>query len=67
MEKEDCLELVGKAASQAFDRPVEIRCFVATTSGEIPPDVDSSGMVAAALRLGGEIVDTNELGQNPGE
>jgi len=38
---------------------VPLRCFVVSSRrGGMPPDVDSDGMVAAALRdLGGEIVD----------
>jgi hypothetical protein len=34
-----------------------------TKSGELPAGLDSSGMVAAAVRLGGEIVDETDLGK----
>ena len=33
-------------------------------AGELPADLDSSGMVAAAVRLGGEIVDKTDLGKS---
>jgi hypothetical protein len=41
---------------------VDVQCFVAGGGGGLPPGVDSSGRVAAAMRLGGKIVDINELG-----
>lgn len=59
MVKSENLELVCQALRQALGRDVMVHCIVATGKGNrLPPDVDSDGMVAAALRdLGGEIVD----------
>lgn len=59
MEKEEHLELTRRAISAVADVEVSIRCVVsAGKRSALPPDVDSDGMVAAALRdLGGEIVD----------
>jgi DNA polymerase-3 subunit gamma/tau len=53
------LELAQSVVSQAMEMPIQIRCRVITGKQTAPPpDVDSDGMVAAALRdLGGEIVD----------
>ena len=59
MEKGENLELVGRVLKEVFDREIPIRCIVSTgRAAKLPPDLDSEGMVAAALRdLGGEIVD----------
>ncbi len=62
MEKEENLSAVQAALDDIAGVPMQVRCFIASgKSGEVPPGVDNSGMVAAALRLGGEIVDKNEL------
>jgi DNA polymerase-3 subunit gamma/tau len=62
MEKEENLSAVRAALDEIMGTPMQVRCFIASgKSGEVPPGVDNSGMVAAALRLGGEIVDKNEL------
>ena len=59
MEKSDNMELVRSAFQQVLNLDVPIQCIVsAGKAGSLPPDVESDGMVAAALRdLGGEIVD----------
>lgn len=67
MEKPESIQMAQDVAEEVFNHPIAIHCFVANVAGALPPDVDSSGMVAAALRLGGEIVDTNELGSGAGE
>ena len=53
------LELAQSVVAQIMGMPVQVRCRVITGKQSAPPpDVDSDGMVAAALRdLGGEIVD----------
>lgn len=61
MEQEKHLQALKKAAEEVFGEPVEIRCSVSGGSGGLPPGVDNTGRVAAAMRLGGEIVDINEL------
>ena len=59
MEKSENIELVREAINQLLKTDVSLRCVVASgKSNALPPDVDSDGMVASALRdLGGEIVD----------
>jgi hypothetical protein len=62
MEKDDSIDhikITCQVIEEVMGTPIPIRCFVATgRGGKLPPDIDSDGMVAAALRdLGGEIVD----------
>jgi len=59
MEKSENMELVRRAFLQVLNIDIPIQCIVATgKAGSLPPDVESDGMVATALRdLGGEIVD----------
>lgn len=64
MEKAENIEILQAAIEHALGNRLEISCFVASgKSGELPPGLDSSGMVAAAVRLGGEIVDKTDLGK----
>jgi hypothetical protein len=59
MEKAESAEITRQALAQVFGMDVNFRCIVsAGKKATLPPDVDSDGMVATALRdLGGEIVD----------
>lgn len=59
MEKESNLKIVQDAFSRVLGMEVTIRCMlISGQKDNLPPDVDSDGMVATALRdLGGEIVD----------
>ena len=59
MEKEQNIEKFQRALYDVLQYEVPVKCVVsAGQGGEIPPDIDSDGMVAAAVRdLGGEIVD----------
>jgi DNA polymerase-3 subunit gamma/tau len=61
MEKPEHLEITQQVLAQVFGEKVPVRCVVAGEKRSKPPgDIDSDGMVAAALRdLGGEIVDIN--------
>ncbi|MFN2145428.1 MAG: AAA family ATPase, partial [Anaerolineales bacterium] len=61
MEDEKHLGALKHAAKQVLDESVEVQCFV-SGGGGLPPEVDSAGRVAAAMRLGGQIVDINDLG-----
>jgi DNA polymerase-3 subunit gamma/tau len=68
MEQENHLEIVRQAASQVLGMVVEIQCKLASgKKGGLPQGVEGSGMVATAMRLGGEIVDTNQLSKGSGE
>jgi len=62
MESETHLTALKNAAEQVLERKVEIRCYVSGGQGGLPPGIDSASRVAAAMRLGGTIVDINELG-----
>ena len=62
MEQETHLAYVRQAAEKVIGKPVEVRCAVSGGSGALPEGLDSSGRVAAAMRLGGTIVDINDLG-----
>jgi len=59
MEKGRHIELVEEVLQEIFQRAVLFHCVVSTgKAGDLPPEIDGDGMVAAALRdLGGEIVD----------
>jgi len=58
LEKPEHIELAEGALAEVFGAQVPLRCVVASGKKGAPPDVDSDGIVATALRdLGGEIVD----------
>jgi DNA polymerase-3 subunit gamma/tau len=59
MEREENITIAREVLAQVLEMDVPLRCFVLSNRrGGLPPDLDSDGMVAAALRdLGGEIVD----------
>lgn len=47
--------------SKVLQCPVEIRCLLRSIQAdELPQGVEQDGVVAEALRLGGEIVDVQE-------
>jgi hypothetical protein len=62
MEEEKHILALKHAAKAVLGEAVEVECFVTGGGGGLPPGIDSSGRVAAAMRLGGQIVDVNELG-----
>lgn len=59
MNKRENMEIVENVFSEVLEREISVRCVISTAKRTtIPPDIDTDGMVAAALRdLGGEIVD----------
>jgi DNA polymerase III subunit gamma/tau len=59
METGSHIEYTCKALAQVLNVDIPVICFVATgATGSLPPEIETDGMVAAALRdLGGEIVD----------
>ncbi|MDA1329617.1 MAG: DNA polymerase III subunit gamma/tau [Chloroflexi bacterium] len=65
MEKQENLDLFSNALEKVLGDRMAVSCFVSSTKGDqLPAGVDSSSMVAAALRLGAEIVDQNDLGKS---
>ncbi len=60
MEKKENMDVMQTVLDEIMGGKMEVRCFLATAkSTDLPAGVDTSGMVAAAVRLGGEIVDKN--------
>jgi DNA polymerase-3 subunit gamma/tau len=59
MDRVENITITKEILAQVLGMEVPLRCFVVSSrGGGLPPDVESDGMVAAALRdLGGEIVD----------
>ncbi len=56
----DHVDLIRKALSTVLGVDLVLRCVVSNVKQNIPPNVKADGMVAAALKAGGEIVDTQE-------
>jgi DNA polymerase-3 subunit gamma/tau len=54
------MKITRKMLAEALGVDVPIRCVVTNAKHSAPSDVKSDGMVAAALKHGGEIVDTQE-------
>jgi DNA polymerase-3 subunit gamma/tau len=54
------IEIVRKAAASVLGTDLAIRCVVSSAKRAAPPDVKADGMVAAALKAGGEIVDVQD-------
>jgi len=51
------LEAISKAIEEVLHVKLSVRCVVSNAKQTVPPDVKPDGMVAAALKNGGEIVD----------
>ncbi len=65
MEKEDNRRALEQAIKSTLGLELQVSCFVtAADSATLPEGLDSSSMVATAMRLGGEIVDENDLGNS---
>jgi len=65
MEKEENVQALQEAIKSTLGKEFSVESFV--TSGKnasLPEGVDSASMVATAVRLGGEIVDENNLTNN---
>lgn len=62
MAAENHISLVRKVAEKVYG--TEVRIEVVVNAGgrtQLPPETNSTGMIATGLRLGGEIVDINKL------
>jgi hypothetical protein len=53
----DQIELIQRLIEDEFGVELNVKCVVTTAKGKIPPDISQDGMVAAAIRHGGQIVD----------
>ncbi len=58
--KEEELERTRQALATVLGVTLDVRCEVSNVKGKLPPNVPQDGMVATALRQGGEIVDIQE-------
>jgi DNA polymerase-3 subunit gamma/tau len=54
------MEFTRKAIRQVLGVELTVKCLVTNAKQSTPPDVKPDGMVAAALKAGGEIVDIQE-------
>ena len=54
------IKIIRKAISEVLHIDLAVRCVVSNAKQSTPPDVKADGMVAAALKHGGEIVDVQE-------
>jgi DNA polymerase III gamma/tau subunit len=52
--------IARKAIAEVLGVELAIKCVVTNARGQLPPDVNPDGMVAAAIRNGGEIVDVQD-------
>lgn len=65
MQKPDNLAVVQGVLEQVLGRPCQVQCFLSgLNAAELPAGVDNSGAVAAAVRLGGEVVDHTDQTTN---
>ncbi len=60
MDMEEKLEIAQAAIKDVLGVDLSIKCVVTNAKGQLPPDVNPDGMVAAAIRNGGEIVDVQD-------
>jgi DNA polymerase-3 subunit gamma/tau len=63
MESESHIEFAQRGIEQVLGRKLAIRCVIASDAADIPEDLTSDGMVATAMRLGGKIVHSREVGK----
>jgi DNA polymerase-3 subunit gamma/tau len=68
MAQEDHAALLITVASEVLGDSIELKCIINSGNiGDLPSDVDASGMVATGMRLGGEIVDVQDLAKGKEE
>jgi DNA polymerase III subunit gamma/tau len=60
MEAPEQLEMTRKAIAEIAGVNLKLRCVISNAKQTTPADVKADGMVAAALKKGGEIVDIQE-------
>jgi DNA polymerase-3 subunit gamma/tau len=60
MDTAEQIDITRKAIAKVCGSELSIKCVVTNAKQSPPPDVKADGMVAAALKAGGEIVDIQE-------
>jgi len=63
MESENHIDFAQRGIEQVTGRKLAIRCVIASDAADIPEDLTSDGMVATAMRLGGKIVHSRDVGK----
>jgi DNA polymerase-3 subunit gamma/tau len=61
MESGDKIDILVECVRTVTGKDIEVLCFVSSGQGSIDPDIDPESRAAAAMRLGGKVVDINEL------
>jgi DNA polymerase III subunit gamma/tau len=56
----DRIAVARKAIAEVLGVDLTIKCVITNARGQLPPDVNPDGMVAAAIQNGGEIVDVQD-------
>jgi len=56
----ELLEITRRAVAKVVGVDLSIKCVVSNAKHSAPPDIKADGMVAAALKAGGEIVDIQD-------
>jgi DNA polymerase-3 subunit gamma/tau len=54
------VDIIRKAIASVLGADLAVRCVVSSAKHPAPPDVKADGMVAAALKAGGKVVDVQE-------
>jgi len=60
MDMPEKVQLAQEAIKELLGVDLSIKCVVTNAKGQLPPDVNPDGMVAAAIQNGGEIVDVQD-------
>lgn len=60
IEKKENSEIIRSALLQVLGLDIPVRYSITNTKSDIPSDIDSDGMVATALRIGGEIANVKK-------
>ncbi len=60
IEKKENSEIVRSALLQVLGLDIPVQYFITNTKSDIPTEIDSDGMVATALRIGGEIANVKK-------
>ena len=62
MDRPANLEAAEAGIKDVLGRALKVRCVIASDGRTVPSDVEGDGMVATAVRLGGKIVDSSNVG-----
>jgi DNA polymerase-3 subunit gamma/tau len=60
MDMPEKVQIAQEAIKEVLGVDLSVKCVVTNAKGQLPPDVNPDGMVAAAIQNGGEIVDVQD-------